>query len=130
MGGDPSRRNQNLYCTYHRDKGHTTEQCRVLKDHLGQLVKAGYLKEFVVESTGREAGQGTQQKRNPLPPPLGVIEVIHAAPRGTAAAKRVLTVACAGEESSEKKKKVGRLAISFGEDDLKERSNLTTMLWW
>ena len=25
MGGDPSQRNQNLYCTYHRDKGHTTE---------------------------------------------------------------------------------------------------------
>ena len=25
MGGDPSRRNQNLYCTYHKDKGHTTE---------------------------------------------------------------------------------------------------------
>ena len=36
MGGDPSRRNQNLYCTYHRDKGHTTKQCRVLKDHLRQ----------------------------------------------------------------------------------------------
>ena len=40
MGGDPSRRNQNLYCTYHRDKGHTTEHCQVLKDHLGQLLKA------------------------------------------------------------------------------------------
>ena len=25
MGGDPTRRNQNLYCTYHWDKGHTTE---------------------------------------------------------------------------------------------------------
>ena len=25
MRGDPSRRNQNLYCTYHRDKGHTIE---------------------------------------------------------------------------------------------------------
>ena len=25
MGGDPSWRNQNLYCTCHRDKGHTTE---------------------------------------------------------------------------------------------------------
>ncbi|XP_023885973.2 uncharacterized protein LOC111998096 [Quercus suber] len=24
IGGDPSRRNQNLYCTYHKDKGHTT----------------------------------------------------------------------------------------------------------
>ena len=34
MGGDPLRRNKNFYCTYHRDKGHTTEQCRVLKDHL------------------------------------------------------------------------------------------------
>ena len=38
-----------MYCTYHRDKGHTTEQCKVLKDHLEQLVKAGYLKEFVVD---------------------------------------------------------------------------------
>ena len=58
MGGDLSRRNQNLYCTYHRDKGHTTEQCRVLKDHLGQLVKAGYLKEFVVDSGNRDVDQG------------------------------------------------------------------------
>ena len=49
MGGDLSQRNQSLYSTYHRDKGHTIEHCRVLKDHLGQLVKAGYLKEFVVD---------------------------------------------------------------------------------
>ncbi|XP_023893435.1 uncharacterized protein LOC112005417 [Quercus suber] len=27
MGGEPSRWNQNLYCIYHKDKGHTTEQC-------------------------------------------------------------------------------------------------------
>ena len=58
MQGDPSRRNQNLYCTYHRDKGHTIEQCRVLKDHLGQLVKAGHLKEFVVEFRNRGAELG------------------------------------------------------------------------
>ncbi|XP_050248757.1 uncharacterized protein LOC126696010 [Quercus robur] len=57
MGGDPSRRNQNLYCTYHRDKGHTTEQCWVLKDHIGQLVKARHLKEFVLDSGDRVAGQ-------------------------------------------------------------------------
>ena len=94
VGGNPSRRNQNLYCTYHRDKGHTTEQCRVLKDHLGQLVKAGYLKEFVVDSGNWDVGHGAQQKGNPLPPPLGVIEVIHAAPRSaTITRKGVLTVA-------------------------------------
>ena len=50
IGGDLSHRNQNLYCTYHKDKGHTIEQCWVLKDHLGPLVKARYLKEFVVDT--------------------------------------------------------------------------------
>ena len=50
IGGDLSQRNQNFYCTYHKDKGHTIEQCWVLKDHLGQLVKARYLKEFVVDT--------------------------------------------------------------------------------
>ena len=58
MGGDLSRRNQSLYCTYHKDKGHTIEQCRVLKDHLGQLVKAGYLKELMVDVGNRVTGQG------------------------------------------------------------------------
>ena len=57
IGGDPYKRNQNLYCTYHRDRGHTTEQCRVLKDHLEQLAKAGYLKEFVTDPKNQEAGQ-------------------------------------------------------------------------
>ena len=71
IGGDPSRRNQNLYCTYHRDKGHTTEQCRVLKDHLGQLVKGGHLKDFVLDSRDRVVGQDTWQRGNPLPPPVG-----------------------------------------------------------
>ena len=60
MGGDPSKRNQNLYCTYHRDKGHTTEQCRVLKDHLEQLVKVGNLKEFMVDPRNQDAEQGTR----------------------------------------------------------------------
>ena len=56
MGGDPARRNQSLYCTYHREKGHTIEQCHVLKDHLEQLVKAGHLKEFLVDQGGGNAG--------------------------------------------------------------------------
>ena len=60
MGGDLSRRNKNLYCTYHRDKGHTTEQCQILKDHLGQLVKAGYLKEFVMDFGNQDANHGAQ----------------------------------------------------------------------
>ena len=109
MGRDLSRRNQNLYCTYHRDKGHTTKQCQVLKDHLGQLVKARYLKEFVVDSENRDTGQGAQQRENPLPPPLGVIEVIHAMLRSTTMTRKgELTVVLVENYSDEQpfKKKI------------------------
>ena len=76
-------------------------------------MKAGYLKEFVVDSGNRGTGQGAQQRGNPLLPPLGVIEVIHATPRGTTVARRrgVLTVTlvenCSGEQPLEKKMKIG-----------------------
>ena len=38
MAGDPSKRNQNLYCHYHQDHRHTTEDGRNLWNHLDQLV--------------------------------------------------------------------------------------------
>ena len=37
-------------------------------------MKAGYLKEVVVDSRNWDAGHGAQQKGNPLPPPLRVID--------------------------------------------------------
>ena len=95
----------------------------MLKDHLEQLVKARNLKEFVVESEKRGAELGAQQKGNPLPPPLGVIEVIHAAPRGTnAAGSRVLAVASTGEcpenQQPIKKMKSQSVPIAFNDEDL------------
>ena len=36
MAGDPINRNQNLYCHYHQDHGHTIEDSRNLWDHLEQ----------------------------------------------------------------------------------------------
>ena len=44
MVGDPINRNQNLYCHYHQDHGHTTEDRRNLWDHLEQLVREGGVK--------------------------------------------------------------------------------------
>ena len=41
-------------------------------------MKARHLKEFVVEPGNRGPRSGAQQKGNPIPPPLGIIEVIHA----------------------------------------------------
>lgn len=61
IGRDLTWRIQSLYYTYHREKGHTIEQCRVLKNHLEQLVKVGHLKEFLVgqEEVSVEQGSGS-----------------------------------------------------------------------
>ncbi|XP_075665429.1 uncharacterized protein LOC142635099 [Castanea sativa] len=54
MVGDPMRRNQNLLCLYHREQGHTTEDCRTLWNHLERLVKEGRLKQVCIGLTAKE----------------------------------------------------------------------------
>ena len=38
MAGESTKQNRNLYCQYHQDHGHTTEDCRNLWNYLDQLV--------------------------------------------------------------------------------------------
>ena len=77
MGGDPMKRNQNLYCQYHQDRGHTTEDYRTLRDYLGQLVKLEKLNQFLYHSTGHgNQDRPTYQKDVSSSPPLGTISVI------------------------------------------------------
>ena len=95
----------------------------MLKDHLGQLVKVGYLKKFVVDSWNRGTGQGTQQRGNPLPSPLGVIEAIHVALRSTVVTRKgVLTIVpvenCSDEQPLKKTTKFAREPLAFDDDDL------------
>ena len=52
MMGNPEKRNHNLYCQYHQDHEHTTEDCRSLWDHLDQLVREGKLKQLLHHSSG------------------------------------------------------------------------------
>ncbi|XP_065632320.1 uncharacterized protein LOC136068726 [Quercus suber] len=55
MVENPERRNNNLYCQYHQDHRHTTEDCRSLWDHLDQLVREGKLRQLLHHSSGRES---------------------------------------------------------------------------
>ncbi|XP_071939126.1 uncharacterized protein [Coffea arabica] len=49
LAGDKSRRDQRLYCAYHRDVGHDTEDCRHLKKDIEKLIKRGHLGQFIRE---------------------------------------------------------------------------------
>ncbi|XP_023895557.1 uncharacterized protein LOC112007446 [Quercus suber] len=86
--------------------------------------RAGYLKEFVLDARDRGSGQGATQRGNPLPPPLGIIEAIHAPPRSLVSArkKRLLNVVSVegslGTPLAGKKMKLTREPISFGDNDL------------
>ena len=87
-------------------------------------MKVGYLKEFMVDPRNQEVGQGARPRGNPLPPSLGVIEVIHVAPMGAQVSKRsgVLAVVSAesstSEQPSEKKLKYTQEPIAFNDDEL------------
>ncbi|XP_071924104.1 uncharacterized protein [Coffea arabica] len=49
LGGDKSRRDQGLFCAYHRDVGHDTEDCRHLKKDIEKLIKRDHLGQFIRE---------------------------------------------------------------------------------
>ena len=95
-------RNQNLYCHYHQDHGHTTEDCRNLWDHLEQLVREGKLKHLFHHSNGRGSQTNSAFHGNAAPrPPLGTINVIFAAPGRTGSCpSRIMLVSCYSDEDS------------------------------
>ncbi|KAL5540991.1 hypothetical protein UlMin_042564 [Ulmus minor] len=42
-----NKRDNTKYCRFYRDTGHTTEECRVLKDEVERLIQRGQLREYV-----------------------------------------------------------------------------------
>ena len=95
MAGDPTKCNQNLYCHYHQEQGHTTKDCRNLWDHLDQLVGEGKLKSLLHHSSGQGNQADSNSRKNVTSRPLlGTINVIFAAPRRTGSCpSRVMSVA-------------------------------------
>ncbi|XP_063936204.1 uncharacterized protein LOC135147248 [Daucus carota subsp. sativus] len=43
---DPEKRNKDLYCRFHKDTGHKTDDCRQLKDEIEFLIRRGKLSKF------------------------------------------------------------------------------------
>ena len=87
MVGNPEKRNRNLYCQYHRDHGHTTEDCRSLWDHLDQLVRDGKLKQLLHHSSGLGGQANSRSERETPSGPLwelSTLSSLHLEERGHA----------------------------------------------
>jgi hypothetical protein len=62
--GDLATQNHNLYCFYHRDRGHLTKNCHKYKTHLEQLVTAGHLSDYVDSNSIEYKARGTIANRS------------------------------------------------------------------
>ena len=123
MVENPEKRNSNLYYQYHRDHGHTTEDCRSLSDHLDQLVREGKLKQLLHHSSGL-GGQANSwsERETPSRPPLGTINVIFAKLGKTGSCpSKVMSVACLSSKDTSHEPKRARLdrqlVIRFSDED-------------
>jgi hypothetical protein len=78
LPGNPAARNQKLQCSYHRDRGHLTENCHKFKTHLKQLVFDGHLGEYADLNLTEPKKPGVigNRSRNSGVAPAGMIHVI------------------------------------------------------
>ena len=51
MRATPDQRNRSLRCDYHRDHGHETNRCHILKFLVEKLIRAGHLRRYIREPT-------------------------------------------------------------------------------
>ncbi|XP_071926066.1 uncharacterized protein [Coffea arabica] len=65
ISGRRDKRNSNLYCAYHRDVGHETEDCNDLKREIENLIRQGHLKQFVRKDGGFGRSASHRESRGP-----------------------------------------------------------------
>ena len=123
MARDPTKRNQSLYCHYHQEQGHTTEDCKNLWDHLDQLVREGKLKSLLHHSSGQGNQTSSDSRKNaPSRPPLGTINVIFTTPGRTRSyTSKVMSVALLSADEDGLEPKRARIltqpTLGFSDED-------------
>ncbi|XP_030942147.1 uncharacterized protein LOC115967231 [Quercus lobata] len=122
MAGDPSKRNQNLYCAYHQELSHTTDDCRNLKNHLDRLVREGKLRHLLHRPEGWQKQSNIETRQGTLRPIIGTINVILATPGKTGSSPfRVMSVGRFPTEPNERDSKRAKVSatplIGFSEED-------------
>ena len=76
MPSDPSRKDPDKYCSYHKDHDHMTEKCNSLKFFLEDLVKKNLIPKFVKEVGSHKKGAEQVEVATDVET-VRVINVIH-----------------------------------------------------
>lgn len=66
MRSNPRKQDRTKYYWYHRDHDHDTEDCIELKDEIKNLIRRGWLRQFMTHPEGH-CRHPTEQPK--LPPP-------------------------------------------------------------
>ncbi|XP_024030056.1 uncharacterized protein LOC112094131 [Morus notabilis] len=84
LKSDQTRRNQNKYCRFHGESGHTTNEYFDLTDEVERLIREGRLSKYRADRRGnnnRMNNDRREDQRQDYPPkPVGVIRTIFGGP--------------------------------------------------
>ncbi|KAL0395236.1 UNVERIFIED_CONTAM: hypothetical protein Slati_4489800 [Sesamum latifolium] len=118
MKDNPKRLKLDKYCRFHKDRGHSTEDCYHLKNEIEKLIQRGYLKIYVENKpsghtsahrrVGEELEEAESSRRRENLPTAGVIGVMTGGPAGgdSAWARKTLIRAASWSQEIDNYKKV------------------------
>ncbi|XP_073022575.1 uncharacterized protein [Primulina eburnea] len=65
MKENPKRQRSDKYCRFHKDKGHSTEDCFSLRAEIEKLIKRGYLSDYVDRRRGQQRDNRRRDDSHP-----------------------------------------------------------------
>ncbi|KAK2999039.1 hypothetical protein RJ639_023403 [Escallonia herrerae] len=125
MRSRPNKRNKDLWCHYHNDHGHTTDNCGSLKRAIEALINRGQLRKFVAHKVGVQQTPLAVEEREDREENTGTINAISGglAAGGSSGQSRkayAREVCIMSQNPSKKQKTVPIPTISFFDKDLKD----------
>ncbi|KAK3036202.1 hypothetical protein RJ639_030646 [Escallonia herrerae] len=122
MKSRPNKRNKDLWCHFHNDHGHTTDNCGSLKRVIEAPLKRGQLRKFVAPGEGRQQTPPATEEREDREENAGTINTISGGiaaegPSGKARKAYAREVYVTSPHPNKKLKTVPAAKITFSGDD-------------
>ncbi|KAK3035374.1 hypothetical protein RJ639_033658 [Escallonia herrerae] len=116
--------NKDLWCHFHNDHGHTTDNCGSLKRAIEALIKRGQLRKFIAPGEGRQQTPPAMEERENQEENAGTINTISggiAAGGSSGKARKAYAreVCVTSQPPNKKLKTVPAATITFSDDDSK-----------